>query len=458
MLKKRHPSLLRSTVSFPASSTGLWAAGLIGLLALTGCGLTGPDEPASEPPAVGVLEVTEQKVNPFFEFVGKTRPDESVALRARVTGFLEARDFEEGRQVDAGQVLFRIEPERYQASLAQAEAELAAAEASLNQARIDAARYEELLKKNNVSQQKVDEAEAEVLVREAAVQTAEAAIKQAQLDVDYTEVKAPLSGRIDAAKYDVGNLVGPDSGVLATINAMDPIKVAFSIAETWYLQLAQSGIEAEKGGQAPKRSPKEFGHIPLVRLSDGTLYEHQGEFDFIDNKVDEETGTVLVRAEFPNPDELLLPGQFVTVVIERKEAIDAVMIPQAAVLTDQGGNYVLLVNEEDKVEARRIETGQRFGPNLLVSDGLAAGERIVMRGIQKVRPGITVRPEPVSAPMDPMKDGMDNATVDSLTAETAGGPPSQAGDAAMADTDGAEGEAADASTLGLTEPLDDPEN
>ncbi len=151
----------------------------------------------------------------------------------------------------------------------------------------------------------------------------------------------------------------------------------------------------------------------MLRLPDGTLYSHAGEFDFIDNKVDERTGTVTVRAEFPNPDRLLLPGQFLTVVIEREKAVDRVLIPQAAVLTDQGGAYVLLVNDDDVVEARRIETGQRFGPSLVVEKGLAPGERIVLYGIQKVRPGLTVKPEPATVPSDPM----DNATAASVAAD-----------------------------------------
>ncbi len=235
------------------------------LLVIAGCGRQASEQQTVEPPAVGVIEVAEQKVNPFFEFVGKTRAKESVALRARVTGFLQSRDFQEGGTVEEGQVLFAIEPDRYQASLAQAEAELAAAEASLNRARVDAARYAELAKTNNVSQQKVDEAEAEVLVQEAAVQTAQAAIKQAQLDVDYTEVKAPIAGRIDVASYDVGNLLGPDSGVLATINRMDPIQVAFAISETWYLELAQVDVTAKEAG----REPDERTYVPLLRLPDG---------------------------------------------------------------------------------------------------------------------------------------------------------------------------------------------
>jgi membrane fusion protein (multidrug efflux system) len=384
------------------------------LLVIAGCGQQSPEQKAVEPPVVGVIEVAEQKVNPFFEFVAKTRAKESVALRARVTGFLESRDFQEGGDVEKDQVLFRIEPERYQASLAQAEAELAAAEASLNRAKVDAARYQELLKTNNVSQQKVDEAAAEVLVQEAAVQTAKAAIKQAQLDVDYTAVTAPIAGRIDVATYTVGNLLGPDSGVLATINMMSPINVVFSISETWYLELLQADLETRNGGG----DPDEFSHVPLIRLPDGSIYEHPGVFDFVDNKVDEKTGTVLVRAEFPNPDRLLLPGQFVTIVIERKEAKDAVVIPQAAVLTDQGGHYVLLVNDENKVEVRRVETGQRFGANWSVGEGLQAGERIILYGLQKVRPGVEVKPELSEAAPAPMVGATESSAVDAPAGTT----------------------------------------
>jgi len=368
-------------------------------LGLAGCSPNEEQAPA-QPPAVGVVAVGKEKVNPFYEFVGKTRAAASVALRARVTGFLEERGFDEGGVVEEDQVLFRIEPDQYRATLAQAEAALAAAEASLNRSRIDLTRYRELAKAKNVSQQKVDEAEAEVLVQKASVETAKADVEKARLNLGYTEIKAPIAGRIDVSAVDVGNLVGPETGVLATINRMDPIQATFSIAETWYLELAKAN-RAAQGGHEQTGQP---AHVPLIRLPDGTLYEHEGRFDFVDNKVDEATGTVLIRAEFPNPDRLLLPGQFVTVVIEREEAVDAVMIPQAAVLTDQGGSYVLLVNDEDTVESRRIRTGQRFGPDLAVEEGLEAGERIVLYGIQKVRPGIKVVPEMTEAPSDPMQD------------------------------------------------------
>jgi membrane fusion protein (multidrug efflux system) len=434
---------LRSTAPRRARFAVTVLAVAVLTLLLSGCGPEQAEQAAAEPPAVGVIEVGEQKVNPFFEFVGKTRAAESVALRARVTGFLQERGFQEGGEVEQGQVLFRIEPEQYQATLAQAEASLGAAEASLNRAEVDLKRYQELRKSNNVSQQEVDKTQAEVLVQRAAVETAKADIEKARLNVDYTEVIAPIAGRIDAAAFDVGNLIGPESGVLATINRMDPIRVTFSIAETWYLEIVQAANEEKR--KAADTDERVFQ--PLLRLSDGTLYEQAGEFDFIDNKVDQKTGTVLIRAEFPNPDQLLLPGQFVTVVIERKQAVDRVLIPQAAVLTDQGGTYVLAVDDEDVVEARRIQTGQRFGPNLVVEQGLAPGERIVLYGIQKVRPGLTVKPEPAVVPADPM----DNATAASVAADDA-----DRADAieASAASDGVEGETPAGDSGGADDPAE----
>lgn len=380
-------------------SAGRWRAVAVGLLALlvAACGPGTVQAPDTTPPAVGVVETAEREVNPYFEFVGKTQAFASVALRARVTGFLQSRDFEEGGMVEAGQVLFRIQPEQYEAMLAQAEGELAAATASLNRARVDQQRFEELVKSKNVPQMRVDESRAEVLVQEAAVKKAEAAIARAQLDLGYTEVRAPIDGRIDVASLHVGNLVGPDSGVLSTINKMDPIQVVFSIAESWYLELARLHIAREQAGSAV--ADREVV-VPRLRLDDGEFYGHRGRLDFFDNKVDPKTGTVRMRAEFPNPDRLLLPGQFVTVLIERERPRRAVLIPQATVLTDQGGNYVLLVNAEDQVEVRRIRAGQRFGADLLVEEGLGVGERLIYSGLQKVRPGIAVKPEPI-APIEP---------------------------------------------------------
>lgn len=382
---------------------------LAAVFAFSGCDSDQAEQAVMPPPAVGVIVAEVKPVNPYFEFVGKTQATESVDLRARVVGFLEKRAFHEGGEVAAGDVLFEIEPEAYLASLAQAEADLSAAKASLNRAQVDLKRYKELAKAKNVSQQKVDEADAEVLVQEAAVHTAEAAVQKAQLNVDYTEIKAPIAGRIDLSRYDVGNLVGPDSGVMATINKMDPIKVVFSISETWYLELTDAErIEKHERGDTAADADEEITHVPLLKLPNGKLYVDgaddeptRGVFDFFDNKVDEKTGTVQIRAVFDNKDGLLLPGTFVTVVIRKKDATESVLIPQAAVLTDQGGGYVLVVNDENKVEIARIETGQRFGANWSVKSGIEAGDRIILSGIQKVRPGMEVEAQVMEAPSDP---------------------------------------------------------
>jgi len=367
---------------------------------LVSCSGGTPPESDATPPAVGVIEVTRQAINPTINFVGKVRAQDSVELRARVEGFLLEQSFAEGGHVAKDQVLFRIEPHQYEAALAQAKAKLASEEASLTRATLERERLETLREGQSVSQQQLDNAVAAELAAKAGVQSAQAGVQKAELDLSYTEIRTPIAGAIDQAAYDVGNLIGPSSGVLATVNSLDPITATFSISEALYLEASATALAENR---AIRETNDKRTMQPRIRLPDGTLYPEVGRFDFFDNKVDEATGTILIRAVFANPDQLLLPGQFVTVVLEQSEAKQALLIPQASVLTDQVGRYVLVVDAEDKVEVRRITTGQRFSADWEVTDGLSEGDRVILHGIQKVRPGIKVAPELTQATPAPVE-------------------------------------------------------
>jgi membrane fusion protein (multidrug efflux system) len=353
------------------------------LLALVGSGLLGACERQAEtsaaaapapPPAVTVISLQPTEVTPGFGFNGRVVAIDQVQLRARVTGFLEQRRFEEGADVQAGDLLFVIEKAPYQAVVEQRRAELASAEANRANTAVQLQRGQELVKNNNIPKAEVDQRRAADQMAAASILEAQAALEQAEINLGYTEIHAPIAGRIGRADLSVGNLVGPDSGVLATIVSQDPIYVTFPVSQRQLL--AHRGERGE----------------PVVRvtLPDGTLYEHAGRLNFLDVQVDPGTDTVTVRAELPNPDRVLVDGQFVGVRVERGEPERVLAVPQAALQLDQAGPYVLVVGGDDKVEARRVTLGDAEGAQVVVEGGLNQGERIIVEGIQKVRPGMTV--------------------------------------------------------------------
>lgn len=322
-------------------------------------------------------------MRPGMEFVGRVEAIDSVDIIARVNGFLVAREFEEGASVEEGQVLFRIEPEPFEAAVAARRADVERADATLLNARLQRERIERLVERDAASQAQLDEATAAQREAAAAREAALAALQKAEIDLSYTVIRAPFAGRLGRAAFSEGALVGPALGPLARLVRMDPIFVNVPITDRAMLAVRRS---ADTGTQVS----------PYLRLADRTLLDEPGEFLFFDPQVDTTTDTVRVRARFDNSKELLLPGQFVTVVVRAAEAQPTLVIPQIAVQQDQAGHMVLTVDEENKVQIARVTLGDRVGTDWVVNAGLEAGQNVIVEGVQKARPGMTVNPTPAN--------------------------------------------------------------
>ncbi len=355
------------------------------------------------PPAVLVSAVQEETVSQTGTFVGRIIAIQSVDLVARVEGFLEKLNFEQGKMVKAGDLMVGIEKAQYQAALAAAQgqlaaaqAQVAAAEAQVKNADFVLERQLTLLKKGDVSQAKADDAQASADVAAAQLQQAQAAVAQAnaqiqtaQLNLSYTDVMAPISGQIGPTAVTEGNLVSAQTGTIATIVQLDPIRVAFSIPETLYTTLSEkSGGSADTAGSTDLFTPE-------LTLSNGTRYGEAGKIAFASNQISATTGSLVVYADFPNPKGMLLPGSFVSVGVKETQGTKLPVVPASAVLQDKDGRYVFVVNDKNQAETRRIETGQQFENGFPVTKGLTAGETVIVQGLQKVRAGITVAPQPM---------------------------------------------------------------
>jgi membrane fusion protein (multidrug efflux system) len=373
-----------------AASRGYLRALLIPLLlGLVACGDRQPAEvAAAPPPSVIAVRAETRPVEDQSRFVGRVVAVDKVELRARVLGFLKERKFTEGQQVAVGDELFLIEPDQYQAEVQQREADVSKAVADAENADAQYARGRELLKTKSIAQSKVDELKALALVADASIAQAKAALVAAQLDLSYTKVVAPVAGRIGLSQYTVGNLVGPSSDPLATIVSSDPIYVEFPLTQR---QLLESRREIKaRGGDARDL-------VVLVSLPDGSAYDHPGRLNFIDVSTDAGTDTVTLRAEIPNPDGLLVDGQYARVTVQAGEPKSAVVVPQSALQVDQQGMFVVIVDAEKKAQIRRVETGAGQGADVVVSSGLKEGELVITLGVQKVRPGQVVDATPPKA-------------------------------------------------------------
>lgn len=352
------------------------------VLLVSGCG--DPSDQAASPagdtaPVVSVITVDTKPFTASVEFVGRTEAFSQVDLRARVTGFLAERSFKEGGDVSKGDMLFKIDTAEFDAAVEAARAGLEKAQAAFTEAEQTLNRSQTLADRGTISEANLDEAIAAMGRTKADVAAAKADLDRAQLNLDYTRIAAPIDGRIGKSSVDPGNLIGPDSGILATVVTLDPIRVAFSVTERTFMEV-----------QKARNSGSDRRAVPRIKLANGELYEPEGTIQFADNRVDPSTGTVSVYVDFPNPDQLLLPGQFVTVILSSSEASEQILVPQAAVQLNQAGPFVLVVDGESKVEIRPITTGDRSGTEVVVLEGLSPGDTIIVDGIQKVRPGIEV--------------------------------------------------------------------
>jgi membrane fusion protein (multidrug efflux system) len=340
---------------------------------------------AQAPPAPSVLvaPVASQEVTDTANFVGRVTAIDKVDIVARVPGYIEQRLFAEGQLVKKGDLLFRIEQATYKAIVEQQQANLAKAKAVELNAAQQLARGRALLPKDFVPKATVDQQTAAQSSAHADILQAQAALDQAQINLGYTEIRSPIDGRIGIANFTIGNLVGPTAGALATIVSFDPIYVIFQASERDVLDFKRRILE---------NGTKNGGVTVRVRLPDGKLYAQPGVADFLDIKADPSTDTIAVRAALPNKQALLVPGGIVGVQIARGAPRSALVIPQAAIQLDQAGSYVLTVNDKNQVVLRRITTGAERGSAVIVANGLAAGERVIVEGTQKVRPGQTVAP------------------------------------------------------------------
>ncbi len=375
------------TRSFPASALPLGA-----VLAMVALG-TACSKPAAGPPPgpaeVGVVTMTPERVVLTTELPGRTNPYLVAEVRPQVNGILRERTFEEGSDVKAGDLLYQIDPAPYQAAFEQAKASLAMAEANLPAARSRAERMKGLVEIHAVGQQDYDDAVAALQQAEASVAAAKATVESARINLSYTPIRAPISGRTGRSSVTVGALVTAYQPVpLATVQQLDPIYVDVAQSSADLLRLQKS-----LNGGALTRDAS-WSRVKLI-LEDGTPYSREGKLKFREVTVDPTTGSVTLRMVFPNPDHVLLPGMYVRAVVEEGVLSDGLLVPQQGVArTPKGEPYALVAGKDGKVEQRMLTVGRAMGDRWLVTAGLAEGDQVIVEGTQRVRPGADVKAVP----------------------------------------------------------------
>ncbi len=342
------------------------------------------------PPEVKVAEVLQRDVPSYVEVIGETRGNTEIEIRARVEGFIETVDYKEGTPVTKGQLLYTIDPRPFQARLATAKASQAEAEAQLARAHQDVSRYEPLVAKNAISRQEYETAVSLEKAAVAVVEAAKSMVEQSEIDLSYTRVVAPEDGLAGRTEVYAGTLVGRGQSTLLTrISRTDPIHVRFSFPEKDYLAMARKRGTGVTPGEADRTTTFE------LIMADGTIHPSPGTLVFVDRNVDPKTGTIMVEAAFANPGQIIRPGQYGRIRATVDQRKGAILVPQRCVLEQQGVYSVMVLSAGDKVEQRMVTPAERRDSLWVISSGLRAGEKVVVEGLQKIRPGVQVQPKTV---------------------------------------------------------------
>ncbi|MDW1521365.1 multidrug efflux RND transporter periplasmic adaptor subunit VmeY [Vibrio sp. Vb5032] len=361
---------------------------LVALMAATailaGCGEANNAQTKGQAPLVVTQDVTVIDYQPSKSYIGRIEAVEDTNITAQISGYLKARHFEEGQMVEKGQLLYSIEPSSFEAQVASAKAALAQAKAALKKAELDHTRGKNLLPRGSISQSEFDALTAALLGARAELEAANAQLKLAEVNLSYTQIRAPFSGRISDTKVSTGDLVSPSSGVLTTLVSLDPVHTSFSVSERERLAM---GMDLVKGDGSAESNRVEV----QLELENGQFFEHLGKLDFLGNRIDTKTGTIAMRALVPNPDQKLLPGQHIKVNLRDKNTKDVIVIPRRAVQTDLEGDFVMVMAEGNVAERRNVELGPQVEQGIIIREGLDQEDTVITQGLQRVRNGVEVR-------------------------------------------------------------------
>ncbi|MFV3130023.1 efflux RND transporter periplasmic adaptor subunit [Niveispirillum sp. KHB5.9] len=374
----------------------LVAAGLTGLLALAGCGKGGQGAATPPPPQVVVSQPVKKNVQEWDEYTGRFAAVEDVEIRARVSGYLTAVNFQDGQVVFKGDPLFVIDPRPYQAAADAARAGVAQAQASVQLAQRELDRARDLRQTQAVSQSVLDTRSQQLQAATAQLLAAQAQARAADLDLEFTSVKAPVTGRVSNHRVSVGNLVSGGSAqstLLTTIVSLDPIHFYFDADQASYLRYQRQSRSGERPSSRDNANPV------ILSLPDEQGFTHQGRIDFVDNQIDDGTGTIRARAVFDNPDMVLTPGMFARLRLVGRPNYDGLLLPDAAIGTDQNRRFVYVVDKDNKATYRGVTTGPLVDGLRVIREGLTAGDKVVVAGLQRVKPGAAVTPveQPIQA-------------------------------------------------------------